>query len=349
MSLVRRLGGRVAGRSHTRRSNGASNDGSTTPIPSGLVSVLFVTHPHYLDHVAGPRHPERPARLEAVLEGLRRADLTDAVIPIEPRRATPDELELIHPATYVAAVEAFCAGGGGRIDADTGAGPESYDVAVLAAGAGLAAVERARRRHGDGGVLRRAPARPPRHWRVDPWASASSTTSRSPPRCLPTAASGCSSSTSTPTTATGRRTCSTPTRGSLYVSMHEWPLYPGTGDLDEIGSGDGLGTTVNFPLPAGATGDAYLAAIDEVVAPLAETWRSDVAAAVGRLRRPPPRSADRPRAVERRLRRHDRSPARSLVPPGRLVAFLEGGYDLEALGGLGGGLPGCPCWTAISP
>ena len=58
--------------------------------------------------------------------------------------------------------------------------------------------------------------------------------------------------------------------------MHEWPLYPGTGRLDDIGAGPGAGATVNFPLPAGATGDVYLDAIDTVVAPLAErfapTW-----------------------------------------------------------------------------
>src|SRR5438093_493754 len=53
----------------------------------------------------------------------------------------------------------------------------------------------------------------------------------------------------------------------LYVSMHEFPLYPGTGRLDERGDGEGEGTTVNFPLPAGATGDVYLAAVDEVVVP----------------------------------------------------------------------------------
>ena len=53
----------------------------------------------------------------------------------------------------------------------------------------------------------------------------------------------------------------------MYVSLHEWPLYPGTGRLDEVGAGPGTGTTINFPLPAGATGDVYLAALDTVVAP----------------------------------------------------------------------------------
>ena len=62
----------------------------------------------------------------------------------------------------------------------------------------------------------------------------------------------------------------------LYVSFHEWPLYPGTGRHDEIGAGAGEGATVNLPLPAGATGDVYLRALDDVVAPQVErfapTW-----------------------------------------------------------------------------
>src|SRR5262249_56321886 len=60
-----------------------------------------------------------------------------------------------------------------------------------------------------------------------------------------------------------------------YVSFHEWPLYPGTGRLDEIGAGSGTGTTCNVPLPAGATGDLYLRGVDELVAPLAERHAPD--------------------------------------------------------------------------
>jgi acetoin utilization deacetylase AcuC-like enzyme len=52
----------------------------------------------------------------------------------------------------------------------------------------------------------------------------------------------------------------------MYVSFHEYPLYPGTGALSEVGEGDGRGTTINFPFPAGTTGDSYRAAIDDVLA-----------------------------------------------------------------------------------
>jgi acetoin utilization deacetylase AcuC-like enzyme len=115
-----------------------------------------------------------------------------------------------------------------------------------------------------------------------------------------------------------------------YVSFHEWPLYPGTGRLDETGTGAGAGTTCNLPLPAGATGDVYLAGIDEVVAPLAERFGPDwllISAGFDAHRADPLTglglSAGDYGLVAQRLR--------ELVPPGRVVAFLEGGYDLAAL------------------
>jgi acetoin utilization deacetylase AcuC-like enzyme len=116
-----------------------------------------------------------------------------------------------------------------------------------------------------------------------------------------------------------------------YVSFHEWPLYPGTGRLDEIGSGSGTGTTCNVPLPAGATGDLYLRAADELVAPLAarhapdwilvscgyDAHRADPLTGLGL-------SAGDYGALATRMMQ--------LAPrPARVVVFLEGGYDLDAL------------------
>jgi acetoin utilization deacetylase AcuC-like enzyme len=116
----------------------------------------------------------------------------------------------------------------------------------------------------------------------------------------------------------------------MYVSMHEWPLYPGSGRLDELGSGAGTGTTVNFPFPAGTTGDRYLEAIDTVVAPLAERFAPGwvlVSAGYDAHRADPLTglaltAGDFADLTARLL---------ELAPARRFVAFLEGGYDLEAL------------------
>src|SRR5512145_2526427 len=106
------------------------------------MSVLFVTHPNYLDHDTGLGHPERPQRLVAVEEGARRSGLDSELVRMAPRPATSTEVERVHTATYIAALERFCQTGGGRLDADTQAVPASWDAALLAAGAGPSAVER---------------------------------------------------------------------------------------------------------------------------------------------------------------------------------------------------------------
>jgi acetoin utilization deacetylase AcuC-like enzyme len=115
----------------------------------------------------------------------------------------------------------------------------------------------------------------------------------------------------------------------LYVSIHQWPLYPGTGRVDERG-GAGRGTTINLPMPAGSTGDSYLALFDGIVLPALErfdpTWvlvsagfdahRSDPLAGMSL-------SAGDFADMTQRLM--------AAVSPGRLILFLEGGYDLAAL------------------
>ena len=88
----------------------------------------------------------------------------------------------------------------------------------------------------------------------------------------------------------------------------------------------------DFALPAGATGDVALAALDDVVAPAVDRFAPDVGAGVGRIRRPPRRPARRPRVERRRLHARSRAASQDFAPaPGRLVLFLEGGYDLDAL------------------
>ena len=99
------------------------------------------------------------------------------------------------------------------------------------------------------------------------------------------------------------------------------------------------GPTVNVPLPAGATGDVVRRAFDEVAAAGRSSASAHLGAGLRRLRRPPGRPARRPGPLERRLRRLARTVASFAPGPGRLVLFLEGGYDLAALRTLGGRHP----------
>ena len=100
---------------------------------------------------------------------------------------------------------------------------------------------------------------------------------------------------------------------------------------DRRGRGRGR-RPLNFPLPGGRDRRRRTSTrIDTVVAPLAERFAPDLGARLGRLRRPPGRSAHRPRPLGRRLRRPHRPGHGAGARPGRLVVFLEGGYDLDAL------------------
>ena len=117
----------------------------------------------------------------------------------------------------------------------------------------------------------------------------------------------------------------------LYVSLHQFPFYPGTGALSEVGTGAGRGATVNLPFPAGTSGDAYRLAFDEVIAPLAEEFAPEwllISAGFDAHRADP--------LTDLGLTAGDFSDLTSrtmhFVPRGRLVAFLEGGYDLSSLG-----------------
>jgi acetoin utilization deacetylase AcuC-like enzyme len=264
-----------------------------------------------------------------VLDGLEPSRAEGALIDLEPRAASRAELERVHDAAYLEQLEAFCARGGGHLDADTGANAASWQAAIHAAGAGLAAVDALERGTGDAAFCA---VRPPGH------------------HAEPGHAMGFCLVNNVAVTAAHLRD-----RGErvvivdwdahhgngtqdmfwtdpdvLYVSMHEWPLYPGTGRLDDVGAGAGRGTTINFPLPAGATGDVYLDAIDTVVAPAVErfapTWvlisagydahRADPLTGLGLS------AGDYADLTARVV---------GLAPARRTVVFLEGGYDLDAL------------------
>jgi acetoin utilization deacetylase AcuC-like enzyme len=114
----------------------------------------------------------------------------------------------------------------------------------------------------------------------------------------------------------------------LYVSLHQWPFYPGTGAAGERGAGAGEGTTVNVPLPAGTSEDTYLEAFDEVAVPALEAFSPDlliVSAGFDAHRDDPLCSLGLSAEAFARM-------AESVAHIGVGQVFvLEGGYDLHAL------------------
>lgn len=293
------------------------------------VPVLVVSHPACLGHNAGPGHPERPARIEAVLAGIRGVGLDDELAWVEARLATKTELAAVHDPAYVDAVEDFCAAGGGQIDADTTAVAGSYPAAIRAAGAVLGAVEWIEAGQASGAFCA---VRPPGHH---------ATPDRAMGFCLFNGVAAAAASLA----ARGHRVAildwdvhhGNGTQDAfwtdprvLYVSWHQWPLYPGTGRLAEVGGAEGLGFTVNLPLPPGATGDVYLDGFDRVVEPALAAFAPDwVLVSCGfDAHRADPLASMALSAGDYGL---FTARASRLAPEGRCVLVLEGGYDLDAL------------------
>ncbi len=293
------------------------------------MGILIGTHPKFAEHDSGTHHPENPARLDAVLSAVPESGVADAVKFFVPEPATMADLYRVHETNYIDALRRFCLMGGGRLDPDTAVSVASWDAALLAAGSGVDAIRRLRGGEASSAFLA---VRPPGHHAV---------VDRAMGFCLINNVAVAASSLVIEGErvlifdfdahhGNGTQEIFYKNPAVLYVSVHQYPLYPGTGRAEEVGSGDGHGSTINIPVPAGTTSATYRAAIDEIIWPAVEkfapTWviasagfdshRSDPLAELG---------LSAPDFGELT------SWLFSLVEPGRRLAFLEGGYDLDAL------------------
>ncbi|MBI2168696.1 MAG: histone deacetylase [Actinobacteria bacterium] len=293
--------------------------------------LVYGTDPAFLEHDTGRGHPERADRLHAAWTGVEAAGLADAVEVLEPREVTREELERVHDARYLDALDEFLAAGGGRLDADTAASVGSARASRLAAGLGLRAVERLRDDPDAGPAF--LAVRPPGHHAL---------ADRAMGFCLYNNVAVVAAA----LTGAGERVAiidwdAHHGNGTqdvffadprvFYVSLHQWPLYPGTGRLDERGVGDGVGANLNVPLPPGTTGDVYLRAFDEAILPALAafdpTWVL-VSAGYDAHRADPLTDLGLSAGDfgDLAARVTDLAPA-----PNRIVAFLEGGYDLDGV------------------
>jgi len=297
-----------------------------------VTRVGYYDDPVFGEHDAGPGHPERPERLEAVRKGLRQGGLVEALVPLAPRPATRAELLRVHTPGHVDRVAA-AEGKSVRFDPDTAMGPRSYAAAIRAAGAVVDAVEKVL----DGSIQRAfCNVRPPGHH---------ATPDRAMGFCLlNNVALGAATALARGLKrvavidfdvhhGNGTQEAFYRDRRVLFVSSHQFPFYPGTGDLDEVGEGGGRGFTVNLPMPAGLGDGDYRRAYREIVEPIGRAFDPElvlVSAGFDPHRDDPLGGMALTPAGFAELMDVCLAVA-SGAARGRLVAVVEGGYDLDGL------------------
>jgi acetoin utilization deacetylase AcuC-like enzyme len=296
--------------------------------------VALYDDPLYREHDAGPGHPERPERLEAVRRGLREAGLEPRLRLLDPRDATPAELLRVHTEAHLSRV-ASTRGRTVRFDPDTQAGPHSFEAALRAAGAAVDAVDRVLE-----GEIERAfcAVRPPGHHAEAGRAMGFcffNNVAVAATHALHRGLRKVAIIDFDVHHGNGTQAIFEDDPRVLYVSSHAYPFYPGTGALDEVGEGPGRGFTVNLPLPHGM-GDLEFARIYRtIVEPVARTFDPElvlVSAGFDAHRGDPLAGMDLTslgycELTEVCLR------AASGAARGRVVAVLEGGYLPEGIAG----------------
>jgi acetoin utilization deacetylase AcuC-like enzyme len=310
----------------------------SSPTSALARQALLVDEPLFDRHEPIGHHPERPQRLGAARSALTPASGTPGAagaqtfVKIAPRPATDEELARVHDPRFVDGL-AKLQGRSGYIDPDTYVSPESFIVARTAAGSLVAMVDALL----DGPVSKGvALLRPPGHHARPAQAMGFCLLNNVAVAAAHARARGLERVAVVDWDVHHGNGTQEMFEGDphvLYVSTHQFPFYPGTGDADETGVSDGRGYTVNIPLAAGGGDAVYAAAFERVVLPVLEEFSPQLvlvsagfdAAAADPLAQME-LSSDAFGWMASRLAE---IAARSAE--GRMALVLEGGYDLVAL------------------
>ncbi|RLF47650.1 MAG: histone deacetylase [Thermoplasmata archaeon] len=295
-----------------------------------MLSVVY--HPEYEEHVIWDGHPERPERLAAIREWLISV-LGHEPSYVEPEIAKKDDLLSVHAEEYVSFVESF----DGLMDPDTYVhGDKTYRIALRAVGGALKAAEMA---------LSSTPTfalvRPPGHHATSLHGggfcyfnniavAANRLMERYKVAIVDIDAHH----------GNGTAEIFGDTDKVLYISTHEWGIYPGTGRAEDVGNADGEGFTVNIPMPHGSGDSSYSEALNRVILPIINEYKPHillVSLGADAHYMDPLTSLTLSTAGYRSLALSLLSYANKSCK-GRIAYMLEGGYHLDALAEVVGGI-----------
>lgn len=280
-------------------------------------------------------HPERPERIDALERALTAAGMFNDRAVYAPQSATVEALEMVHPRPLIERIRRLAEHGGGAIDPDTVVSPDSWEVALLAAGGAIQAVDLVQ-----SGAEQRVfvLGRPPGH-HAEP--------NRAMGFCLfnnvAIAARHAIAQYGLERVAivdwdvhhgNGTQAAFWDDPSVLFISLHQYPFYPGTGAAGEQGGGRGEGFTINLPLPAGCTDAIYVEAFTELVVPALEAFQPElmlISAGFDAHRSDPLGQMQVSTECFGELAALVQEAADRCCE-GRLVLILEGGYNLDALG-----------------
>ncbi|MGN6718530.1 MAG: histone deacetylase family protein, partial [Candidatus Binatia bacterium] len=240
-----------------------------------MAKPAVVIDPAYLKHLPGDSHPERPERIQVLLDLANGLDREKFDL-LAPRAATRAEIEGIHEPEHVRLVESTSSVNHYALDGDTITCRDSFAVSVLAAGGFLRLLDSIAAKENSRGF---ALVRPP-----GPHASCN----RAMGFCLfNTIAIGAAYLKKQYRAkkilimdwdvhhGNGTQDCFYEDPSVLFISTHQYPYYPGTGAINEVGAGPGEGYTINIPLPAGCSDQEYMQVFQHIVVPAAERFQPE--------------------------------------------------------------------------
>ena len=288
----------------------------------------------FKEHSNGADHPERPERLDAVLEPIGNLIREGKAFLEEPRPASREAVEAIHAPGYIDFVRTTSEGGGGLVGSETGATRKTYAAAITACGAVVDAVDLLVSGKGNRAFCAvRPPGHHAEHDRAMGFCIFNNVAVGARYAVTRAGMSRVAIVDWDVHHGNGTQNAFYEDSRVLYISLHQYPAYPGSGKSSETGRGQGLGATANFPLPPGLSREEYESIFEQRVIPILEEFGPEmvfISAGFDAHRDDP--------LADLELSSDSYGRLTSLIvraagksAQDRIISVLEGGYDLKAL------------------